>query len=395
MRINIVSPDSFPSIDGVTVNTTLKAAHYASMGHTVNLYAPFCSNTEDQLKYAFIEDNVTEDKNDIKNMIFNWIRLQGVDTKNNLSVHLYDAKYSSQFRHIFTRTPFHRIIVTEADVTFLEEIEILFLFQPFAYSMKRFHKKLGVVVGYLHTNYKGVMVNDYIWLNRVLGKFSGFYIRWLYRKHCHKYISLMDLPHIRGAALEAGDRYFNGVNDDFFNKRDLTKDGFYFVGSYYTVHKGWNEYMDLALEFKNRNPEIKLEIFTYSGMGDEKEYILDRIEREQIHPIVIKGKTETAAEDFSKYKTLVFTAKTGGDMRNTSVAQAICMGQFVILPKNSITHRCYKDFPNVLAFDSYEEFEKLIFFTRDNNPAPVSDNEIEGFDWKRVCKNIMDFSLTA
>ncbi len=388
--INIVGCNSFPYFDGVTINTALRAGVLAEDGWAVVLHLPYCEDRADRVAMGW-GAMVDHTPDQIAAYTRQWLERQGV-ASTGLQIKFYPAKFSPLVRHPQFTESFDdfaaRLSARPADLTFIEEAEIIFLRHP--HRRLPNHAALGKIVDFVHTDYARLARTDTVPLNRVLAR-TGLYsllIRLTIARHSHRVVSLMqvDLPHV---AIEPfPHKAFMGTAHSYHTARRAPTElrGAYHTGSFNYDHKGWDGLIQGGVLLRARGGEA---IDCWAMSGYDKERIEAEIEETGANLNLVGGSTD-GASDFSKYKVMVFTGRHGGDTRNGSVAQALVLGQFVLLPRGSVTHKVYGEFPNVFAFDSPAEFVDVLSRLLESVPAPPSPRTVELFSYGAAVRNILE-----
>ncbi|NJM05372.1 hypothetical protein HC891_02815 [Candidatus Gracilibacteria bacterium] len=367
MNIRIISSNSLPMLNGVAINATLRAAYLARAGHDVTLVVPWL---EPQEQHYVAANLVCSSPDAQRRCILDWLDANQLPAPA-LQIAFFRAYYDRHYQLNFPRELIEQI-TPQCDLLVLEEPEILMGKRPWASIKQRFL----LVIGIIHTNYAEIAQHDR-WLHRKLASLYGRLGNSIATRNCHKVITIDRLVEFPAAEVA----YVVGIADEFFAQQQRTKTHLFYCAGRMDKFKGWQELAELSANLRMEPIDV------YNTPGRHQDTILSSVAAHSA-PLRFCGPTLQPARTFGKYKCLINPSRL--EVLNTTTRQALCMGQFVILPYEHCNLPYYQ-FPNCLVYRSPTEFERHVEYVRSHDPALVG-NEIHSLSWQSATENLLEIA---
>ena len=77
----------------------------------------------------------------------------------------------------------------------------------------------------------------------------------------------------------------------------------------------------------------------------------------------------------------IFINPSTSEVLCTTVAEALAMGKFVIVPSHP-SNDFFAQFPNCLPYTSKEEFVAMLYYALTHSPEPLTDEYLRALSWE-------------
>ena len=367
-RIWIVTTAALPWMTGTAVNPLLRAAYLCSgrkeKGGSVTLLLPWVERPADHEKIYGSQQRFTTPKEQeayIRNWLQNEANLSEAST--HLNIEWYTAWLEPAENSLYSMGTLIELIPPQScDICILEEPEHLNWYRA---PGENWTEKFAHVVGIVHTNYFVYAQEQPAAFIRAPG--MQLLCQWMCRAHCHRLVKLSgtlgkfapekelveNVHGVRSAFLEIGRelggqlrRGEGGVVGEVFGPEAEVK--VYFIGKM-LWSKGLGSLMDL-MRYAEESAGLKVTVDMYGG-GPNKEEASEKASSMGLD-MPFHGPVDHAELGFSHK---IFVNPSLSEVLCTTVAEALAMGKFVVLP-NHPSNDFFAQFPNCLPYSNKEEF---------------------------------------
>ena len=370
MDISLISTATIPWFTGPSISSIERLNAIRNEGHKVTLYTPWVEPKNQRIIFS--------KKLNFNNKEEHLSYIQDYLKKNNKlidNIKLYDSYYEDNSLY-----PLNSIdnMIEPCDVLVLEEAEHILWYQTFSSKPK----KAKYIVGIIQSNYKERVkylispFNLKIQLYRLL---LPYYNAYICGKNCDRIISVSRSIEYKGNIIIAR---VNGVRDIFLQQQNhqFIKD-FYYLGAV-TWEKNLKELIEYCGICK-----IPIDIYG-SAINDNRSTMEKIIKYSSEHGdyLSFQGSTIEPHKTLASYKTYISCSVTEGYCAVHT--EAIAMGKFVIIARHP-SNEFFYGYDNVLLFDNPQEFAQCIEYTLNNEPTPLSKEELEKLSWKKATKILL------
>lgn len=392
-NIWIVTTASLPWMTGTAVNPLLRAAYMTTgrseAGGSVTLMLPWLERPSDQER-VYGKDRQFRTQEEQENFIRSWL----CDTANmkqaseQLRIRWYTAWQNVAENSVYSMGDITALIpAEEVDVCVLEEPEHLNWYRAPGESWTT---KFKHVVGIVHTNYFVYAQEQPAALIRAPA--MRLLCSWMCRAHCHRLVKLSgtldvfaaekelveNVHGVRGAFLEAGKELrttlqsVEGKSHPVFGPEADPK--VYFIGKM-LWSKGIGSLMEL-LKYAEESAGLKVRVDMYGG-GPDKDAAAAKSETLELD-MPFHGPIDHA-ELAPTHK--IFINPSTSEVLCTTVAEALAMGKFVIVPSHP-SNDFFAQFPNCLTYANKEEFVGNLYYAFTHSPEPLSEQYSYALSWE-------------
>uniref|UniRef100_A0A7S1YBU4 Digalactosyldiacylglycerol synthase n=1 Tax=Grammatophora oceanica TaxID=210454 RepID=A0A7S1YBU4_9STRA len=398
-RLWIVTTAALPWMTGTAVNALLRAAYLCKgrkgAGGKVTLMLPWLDKDDQSRVYG--KDNVFETQADQEEHIRTWLR----ETANlkqpseDLNIAWYTGRQERAENSIYSMGDITALIPEEeVDICILEEPEHLNWYRaPGAAWTEKFKH----VVGIIHTNY-------FVYAQEQPGALvrapaMKLLCSWMCRAHCHRVIKLSgtlgkfapekelveNVHGVRATFLDIGEDVRKKLstareretNPVFGSNADPS---IYFIGKM-LWSKGLGSLMEL-LKYAEESANLKLKVDMYGGGPDKdaaESKCLDLGLDMPFHGPVDHSKLAMSHK--------IFINPSTSEVLCTTVAEALAMGKFVILPSHP-SNDFFAQFPNCLPYASKEEFVGNLYYAITHAPEPLTEEYSHALSWEAATERL-------
>lgn len=219
---------------------------------------------------------------------------------------------------------------------------------------------------------------------------------WMCRAHCHRVIKLSATLDQFAPEKELVENV-HGVRREFIDigknvRTRLAKKGdpvfssesepsVYFIGKM-LWSKGIGALMDL-IKYAEENADLSLSVDMYGG-GPNQIEAKARSEKLGLN-MTFHGPVDHAALG-STHK--IFINPSTSEVLCTTVAEALAMGKFVIVP-NHPSNDFFTQFPNCLTYSSTDEFVGNLYYALTHSPIPMDDEVSYLLSWEAATERLV------
>ena len=392
-NIWIVTTASLPWMTGTAVNPLLRAAYLSTgrraAGGSVTLMLPWVERDEDQ-KRIYGKEKMFERPEDQEKFVRTWLS----DTANmkeaskDLKIRWYTAWQEVLENSLYSMGDLIGLIPEEeCDICVLEEPEHLNWYRG---PGDNWTSKFKHVVGIVHTNYFVYATEQPAAFIRAPG--MKLLASWMCRAHCHRLIKLSgtlgqfapekelveNVHGVRRSFIDIGEELRGKLSkSNADNVAVFSADAeptVYFIGKM-LWSKGLGSLMEL-IKYAEESAGLKVKVDMYGGGPDKDEASakaqgmdldmpfhgpIDHVELGWTHKVFINPSTS--------------------EVLCTTVAEALAMGKFVVLPSHP-SNDFFCQFPNCLPYSNKEEFVGNLYYALTHSPEPMSEEYSYALSWE-------------
>jgi digalactosyldiacylglycerol synthase len=281
----------------------------------------------------------------------------------------------------------------DIDICILEEPEHLNWYRA---PGEHWTEKFKHVVGIIHTNYFAYAQEQPAALIRAPG--MKLLCAWMIRAHCHRVIKLSgtlgkfapekelveNVHGVRGKFLEIGDELkdklllADGANDPVFGSE--ADPSVYFIGKM-LWSKGLGSLMEL-LKYAEDSAGLKLKVDMYGG-GPDMDAADEKAKKLGLD-MPFHGPIDHPELGWSHK---IFINPSTSEVLCTTVAEAIAMNKFVILPSHP-SNDFFAQFPNCLPYATKEEFVGNLYYALTHSPVPLTEEYSYALTWEAATERL-------
>ncbi|KAL7537180.1 hypothetical protein ACHAXR_007648 [Thalassiosira sp. AJA248-18] len=392
-NIWIVTTGALPWMTGTAVNPLLRAAYLSSgrkeAGGSVTLMLPWVERDEDQQR-VYGSDRMFEKPEDQEEYIRTWLR-DTADMKKaseELKIKWYTAWQEVLENSLYSMGDLIGLIPEEeCDICVLEEPEHLNWYRA---PGENWTSKFKHVVGIVHTNYFVYATEQPAAFIRAPG--MRLLSSWMCRAHCHRLIKLSgtlqqfapekelveNVHGVRRSFLDIGDNLKTkltapDIDTDPIFSADATPT-VYFIGKM-LWSKGIASLMELV-KYAEENADLKVKMDMYGG-GPNKDEAAEKAEKMGLD-MTFHGPIDHAELGLTHK---VFINPSLSEVLCTTVAEALAMGKFVVLPSHP-SNDFFAQFPNCLPYTNKEEFVGNLYYALTHSPEPLTEEYSHALSWE-------------
>lgn len=392
-NIWIVTTASLPWMTGTAVNPLLRAAYLSTgrkaAGGSVTLLLPWVERDEDQ-KQIYGKEKMFESQEDQEKFLRTWLR----DTANmkeaseDLEIRWYTAWQEVLENSLYSMGDLIGLIPEDkCDICVLEEPEHLNWYRG---PGENWTSKFKHVVGIVHTNYFVYATEQPAAFIRAPG--MKLLASWMCRAHCHRLIKLSgtlgqfapekelveNVHGVRRAFIDIGEELRGkltapGADEDPIFSADATP-AVYFIGKM-LYSKGLVSLMEL-IKYAEESAGLKVKVDMYGG-GPNKDEASEKAQGLGLD-MPFHGPIDHAELGWSHK---VFINPSTSEVLCTTVAEALAMGKFVVLPSHP-SNDFFCQFPNCLPYSNKEEFVGNLYYALTHAPEPMSQEYSYALSWE-------------
>mmetsp|Transcript_18964 Transcript_18964/g.26766 ORF Transcript_18964/g.26766 Transcript_18964/m.26766 type:complete len:945 (-) Transcript_18964:1343-4177(-) len=397
-NILIVTTASLPWMTGTAVNPMLRAAYMtigrAKAGGSVTLMLPWLERESDQERVY--GKNKFESEQQQEEWLRDWLcNTAGMEKPSKeLKIRWYPAWVQTTENSVYSMGDIMALIPEdEVDICILEEPEHLNWYRA---PGEGWTNKFKHVVGIVHTNYFVYAQEQPAALIRAPA--MRLLCSWMCRAHCHRVIKLSgtlgkfapekelveNVHGVRGTFLECGEKLRKklstraGATDPVFGPdADPTV---YFIGKM-LWSKGLGSLMEL-LKYAEESADLKIKVDMYGG-GPDKDAASAKAEKLGLEMPFLGPIDHAELGETHK----VFINPSTSEVLCTTVAEALAMGKFVIVPSHP-SNDFFAQFPNCLTYTSKEEFVGNLYYTLTHSPEPLIKEYAFALSWAAATERL-------
>lgn len=392
-NIWIVTTASLPWMTGTAVNPLLRAAYLSTgrkaAGGSVTLMLPWVERTEDK-KRIYGDENMFETPEDQEEYVRSWLR----DTANmkeasvDLNIRWYTAWQEVLENSLYSMGDIIGLIPQEkCDICVLEEPEHLNWYRA---PGENWTSKFKHVVGIVHTNYFVYATEQPAAFIRAPG--MKLLASWMCRAHCHRLIKLSgtlgqfapekelveNVHGVRRTFIDIGEELRGKLtapdaDQDPIFSADATP-AVYFIGKM-LWSKGLGSLMEL-IKYAEESAGLKVKVDMYGG-GPNKDEASAKAQSMGLD-MPFHGPIDHAELGWTQK---VFINPSTSEVLCTTVAEALAMGKFVVLPSHP-SNDFFCQFPNCLPYSNKEEFVGNLYYALTHAPEPMSEEYSYALSWE-------------
>jgi len=392
-NIWIVTTAALPWMTGTAVNPLLRAAYMTigrkAAGGSVTLMLPWVEKRSDQER-VYGKDRIFENEEQQEEFIRNWLRNTAnmKDASKDLRIRWYTAWQERAENSLYAMGDITALMpAEEVDICVLEEPEHLNWYRAPGESWT---SKFKHVVGIVHTNYFVYAQEQPAAFIRAPG--MRLLCSWMCRAHCHRVIKLSgtlgnfapekelveNVHGVRRTFLDAGKQ----VRDIIVSRKGATHEVFgpdatptiYFIGKM-LWSKGLGSLMEL-IQYAEESAGLKVKVDMYGG-GPDKDEAEARAKKMGLD-MPFHGPLDHG-ELTASHK--IFINPSTSEVLCTTVAEALAMGKFVVLPSHP-SNDFFEQFPNCLAYTNKEEFVGNLYYAMTHSPEPLTKEYAYALSWQ-------------
>lgn len=390
----IVTTGALPWMTGTSVNPLLRAAYLSAgrreAGGSVTIVLPWVERTEDQKKIYGGEERRFEAPEDQEEYVRTWLRdtAKMREASEELRIEWYTAWQEVLENSLYSMGDLIGLIPEEkCDICVLEEPEHLNWYRA---PGENWTSKFKHVIGIVHTNYFVYATEQPAAFIRAPG--MRLLSSWMCRAHCHRLIKLSgtlqqfapekelveNVHGVRRTFLDVGEELRakltspGGTADPVFGA-DATPT-VYFIGKM-LWSKGIGSLIDLV-KYAEDSADLRVKIDMYGGGPNQDEASAKATGMGLDMPF--HGPIDHAALG-KTHK--VFVNPSTSEVLCTTVAEALAMGKFVVLPSHP-SNDFFSQFPNCLPYTNKEEFVGNLYYALTHAPEPLSEEYSYALSWE-------------
>lgn len=391
-NIWIVTTGALPWMTGTAVNPLLRAAYLSSgrreKGGSVTLMLPWVERPEDQVRvYGSARFNTPGEQ---ETYIRYWLATSAVmlDASIELNIRWYTAWQEVLENSLYSMGDIIGLIPeTECDICILEEPEHLNWYRA---PGENWTSKFKHVVGIVHTNYFVYATEQPAAFIRAPG--MKLLTSWMCRAHCHRVIKLSgtlqqfcpekelveNVHGVRRTFLDIGEELrtkliSQNMDDDPVFSPDAATPAAYFIGKM-LWSKGLGSLMELIKYAESAGLQIKMDMY---GGGPNKDEAATKAKQMGLD-MSFHGPIDHS-ELGRTHK--VFINPSLSEVLCTTVAEALAMGKFVVLPSHP-SNDFFSQFPNCLPYTNKEEFVGNLYYALTHSPEPLTEEYSRALSWE-------------
>jgi len=392
-NIWIVTTAALPWMTGTAVNPLLRAAYLSTgrkaEGGSVTLMLPWVEREADQER-IYGKTKMFESPEIQEEFIRGWLRdaANMKEASEDLEIRWYTAWQEVAENSLYSMGDIIGLIPEEdCDICVLEEPEHLNWYRA---PGENWTAKYKHVVGIVHTNYFVYATEQPAAFIRAPG--MRLLCSWMCRAHCHRLIKLSgtlgnfapekelveNVHGVRRTFLDVGDELRSkltapdAASDPIFSAdADPTV---YFIGKM-LWSKGLASLMDL-MKYAEESAGLKVKVDMYGG-GPNKDEASAKATKMGLD-MPFHGAIDHAELGWSHK---IFINPSTSEVLCTTVAEALAMGKFVVLPSHP-SNDFFAQFPNCLPYSNKEEFVGNLYYALTHAPEPLSDEYSYALSWE-------------
>mmetsp|Transcript_17555 Transcript_17555/g.36445 ORF Transcript_17555/g.36445 Transcript_17555/m.36445 type:complete len:956 (+) Transcript_17555:320-3187(+) len=392
-NIWIVTTAALPWMTGTAVNPLLRAAYLLTgrkeVGGSVTLMLPWVERPADQERIYGRKDRF-ESPEVQEEYIRAWLRDSAgmKEASVDLRIRWYTAWQEVAENSLYSMGDIIGLIPEEeCDICVLEEPEHLNWYRA---PGENWTTKFKHVVGIVHTNYFVYAQEQPAALIRAPG--MRLLSSWMCRAHCHRLIKLSgtlgkfapekelveNVHGVRRTFLDVGKELkvkltsADGDTDPVFGPD--AEPTVYFIGKM-LWSKGLNSLMDL-MKYAEESAGLKVKVDMYGGGPNKDEASAKAVKMGLDMPF--HGPIDHSELAWTHK---VFVNPSLSEVLCTTVAEALAMGKFVVLPSHP-SNDFFAQFPNCLPYTNKEEFVGNLYYALTHSPEPLTEEYSYALSWE-------------
>jgi digalactosyldiacylglycerol synthase len=366
-EVAIITTAAPPFLTGTSINPLFRGIELAKIGFRVTVLMPWVDvDQQNRIFPTGLSFNTPEEQ---ASYIKDEFMPKDVP-KDGLRIRFYKSIFSDLFRsYIMTDAVIQSDL--SCDWLIIEEPE-RFAIYGIEHSLIRKAKR---VTGIVHTNYRYYLGPLSLPFEAMV---DAAFSRW---KTINPNLGLIRLSDAITDYHDIKTVEVNGVRDTFFgtDQQAAKTKTFYFIGKL-IWEKGFKELIELLAASGVRSLDVY-------GKGDCSTQISESAAKAGI-TFDLKGVTIDPSNDLRKYKTFINASKS--EVYCTTTAEALAMGQFVILPEHP-SNSLFTRFKNCLTYRTPEDFCRMISFS--NNHIPTVDIQLAELSWRSATDRLIDSEI--
>ncbi len=392
-NIWIVTTASLPWMTGTAVNPLLRAAYLSTgrkaAGGSITLMLPWVERDEDQ-KRIYGKEKMFESPQDQEQFVRTWLR----DTANmkeaseDLKIEWYTAWQEVLENSLYSMGDLIGLIPEdECDICVLEEPEHLNWYRG---PGENWTSKFKHVVGIVHTNYFVYATEQPAAFIRAPG--MKLLASWMCRAHVHRLIKLSgtlgqfapekelveNVHGVRRSFIDVGEELRGKLTAPDADKDPVfsadASPAVYFIGKM-LWSKGLASLMEL-IKYAEESAGLKVKVDMYGG-GPDKDEASEKAESMSLD-MPFHGPIDHVELGWTHK---VFINPSTSEVLCTTVAEALAMGKFVVLPSHP-SNDFFCQFPNCLPYSNKEEFVGNLYYALTHSPEPMSEEYSYALSWE-------------
>lgn len=392
-NIWIVTTASLPWMTGTAVNPLLRAAYLSTgrkaAGGSVTLMLPWVERDEDQ-KRIYGKEKMFESPEDQEKFVRTWLR----DTANmkeaseEVNIRWYTAWQEVLENSLYSMGDLIGLIPEdECDICVLEEPEHLNWYRG---PGDNWTSKFKHVVGIVHTNYFVYATEQPAAFIRAPG--MKLLASWMCRAHVHRLIKLSgtlgqfapekelveNVHGVRRSFIDVGEELKGKLASPDADKDPVfsadASPAVYFIGKM-LWSKGLASLMEL-IKYAEESAGLKVKVDMYGG-GPDKDEASEKAESMSLD-MPFHGPIDHVELGWTHK---VFINPSTSEVLCTTVAEALAMGKFVVLPSHP-SNDFFCQFPNCLPYTNKEEFVGNLYYALTHAPEPMSEEYSYALSWE-------------
>lgn len=392
-NIWIVTTASLPWMTGTAVNPLLRAAYLSTgrkaAGGSVTLMLPWVERDEDQ-KRIYGKEKMFESQEDQEKFVRTWLRdtANMKDASEDLEIRWYTAWQEVLENSLYSMGDLIGLIPEdECDICVLEEPEHLNWYRG---PGDNWTSKFKHVVGIVHTNYFVYATEQPAAFIRAPG--MKLLASWMCRAHCHRLIKLSgtlgqfapekelveNVHGVRQSFIDIGEELRGQLTSPNADKDPIfsadASPAVYFIGKM-LWSKGLASLMEL-IKYAEESAGLKVKVDMYGG-GPNKDEASEKAQGLGLD-MPFHGPIDHAELGWTHK---VFINPSTSEVLCTTVAEALAMGKFVVLPSHP-SNDFFCQFPNCLPYSNKEEFVGNLYYALTHAPEPMSEEYSYALSWE-------------
>ena len=389
----IVTTASLPWMTGTAVNPLLRAAYLSTgrkaAGGSVTILLPWVERDEDQ-KRIYGKEKMFESQEDQEKFVRTWLR----DTANmkeaseDLKIRWYTAWQEVLENSLYSMGDLIGLIPEdECDICVLEEPEHLNWYRG---PGENWTSKFKHVVGIVHTNYFVYATEQPAAFIRAPG--MKLLASWMCRAHVHRLIKLSgtlgqfapekelveNVHGVRRSFIDVGEELRGKLTAPDADKDPIfsadASPAVYFIGKM-LWSKGLASLMEL-IKYAEDSAGLKVKVDMYGG-GPNKDEASEKAQGMSLD-MPFHGPIDHVELGWTHK---VFINPSTSEVLCTTVAEALAMGKFVVLPSHP-SNDFFCQFPNCLPYSNKEEFVGNLYYALTHAPEPMSEEYSYALSWE-------------